>query len=394
MKVCVVSTWPPYWDGVALYSAKLHREVGKYLQVEIIANRIKSQSYRSTRLRETENIILHRSWKRGNPLCLLQMLYRMLESRANVFHLHHGWLMYGNHIIALLFPFIILFLHLIRKPVIVTMHTVIRRDANLYRNGFFNECANILVFVITTFLIKFSSKIIVHNRLMKQVLAESYGSTESTIKIIPHGVEKASQVNSETIETCEAQPRQYVLSIGFFRKDKGLEFLIEAFEKQQKTHPEIGLVLILSPHPHDDDRYAQKIKLSIPDLGRKSKIVLKRFVAEEELSKIIYKSDIIALLSQNNAFVESSGALARIADFQKPVICSRVPKFQSELTHNYDCIMVAPRNSAEIFNAIDLLLREKLFKNRIARNLKKKFSSRYWTDVAKQHVRLYESFGY
>jgi len=229
---------------------------------------------------------------------------------------------------------------------------------------------------------------------MKHVLEESYGSPGSTIKIIPHGVEKASQVNSETITTSEAQPRQYVLSIGFLRKDKGLEFLIEAFQKQQKDHPEIRLVLILSPHPHDDDKYAQKIKLSITDLDRKSKIVLKRFVAEEELSKIINKSDIIALLSQNNAFIESSGALARIADFEKPVICSRVPKFQSELTHNYDCIMVTPRDSVEIFNAIDLLLRERMFKNRIARNLKKKFSSRYWTDVAKQHAKLYESFVY
>ena len=44
MKICVISTWLPYWDGVTPYSAKLYREIAKYGQFEIVANKVKDHN--------------------------------------------------------------------------------------------------------------------------------------------------------------------------------------------------------------------------------------------------------------------------------------------------------------------------------------------------------------
>ena len=44
MKICVVSTWLPYWDGLALCSVKLYREISKYVQVESVANKVKDHN--------------------------------------------------------------------------------------------------------------------------------------------------------------------------------------------------------------------------------------------------------------------------------------------------------------------------------------------------------------
>lgn len=395
MKICVVSTWLPYCDGIALYSAKLHKEIAKYAQVQIVANKTRDK-HNSRQKTEGKNVTLHRSWARGNLFCLLQILNETLRSRANVVHIHFGWLLYGGPIFALFFPIVVLLLRLNGKHVVITLHTVIRRDARIYGNGLSNRYANILIFAITSVLVSFSSKIIVHNRLMKRTLEETYGCKKEQICIIPHGVEKAirrtRRKTSENASSLKGCRKTDILSFGFLRRDKGFEFLIEAFQKLQETYPNTRLILVGSPHPHDDGKYAGSIKDFIVHLKTEGNVVLKQFVPEDTLSRIVFDSDIVALMSQKEDFVESSGALARVADFEKPIICNRVPKFLSELTDGYDCLMVDPENSTQIFDAVEMLLREEILKKRIASNLKMRCRSRYWNEVAKQHMKLYRSF--
>jgi len=271
------------------------------------------------------------------------------------------------------------------------MHTIIRKHAGFQENVFYDALFRIFIFSITKFVTVFSSKVVVHNELMKRVLVEDYGCKKDKIHIIPHGVERAEQVNIKT-KSKVTNPKKNILSIGFFREDKGFEILIEAFKRIREDNQDIRLVLVGTPHPHDDQKYVEKVKEDVDNLRVDGSIVWENFISEKRLSQIIHESTIITLLSQNKIFVESSGALARIADFGKPLICNRVPKFQSELTNNYDCIMVPPRNPKELYIAIATLLRKKALKMRIAKNLKEGFSSKYWSDVAREHITLYENF--
>ena len=115
------------------------------------------------------------------------------------------------------------------------------------------------------------------------------------------------------------------------------------------------------------------------------------FVSEKELDKLIHDCDFIVLTSTKDYFVETSGALTRVADFNKPIICTTVTKFRSELKNGYDCLMFSPENGNELMNAMHILVKDKNLGRRLALNLKKHFETRYWSNVAKAHVDLYTS---
>jgi glycosyltransferase involved in cell wall biosynthesis len=113
------------------------------------------------------------------------------------------------------------------------------------------------------------------------------------------------------------------------------------------------------------------------------------FVDEASLQRLIWRSDIIVLQSTEPYYVEASGALAAVADYGKPVVCTKVPKFQSELQDGEHYLAVEPSDSTELAQAFALLGENKELGKRLGKNLKEKFESRRWSKVAEEHVTLY-----
>jgi len=390
LRICAVTTWPPYREGVAIYSAKLYSQIAKYAQVIIVANKVNFRGHFDSS--KFFNIKLIRSWKRENPFCLLRILNEMIKSKADVFHIQFGWLLYGSPLITCFFPYLILLLFCItQKPVVVTLHSVIRRDVTFSEKRLIDCMIRNVVFVITKLLTLFSSKVIVHNVLMKKTLEEDYGCDENKLVIIPHGVEKA-EIEEGCIGDTSERKNLNIISLGFIRQSKGLETLIEAFLKLRVEYPDINLILIGGRHPHDSEEYFTNFKKLIKNLENRSNISLKNFVTEKELNDIIRNATIIVLLSRETKFLEASGALARVSDFNKPVICNRVPKFLGEFKGRPDCcVMLRHGTTTELYDALKYLLENPAFRRKISSNLKIAFRKRYWMDVAKTHMELYRT---
>lgn len=385
MRVCAITTWPPHKDGIALYSAKLYTCMAKLVNVKVVANTVSEQA--SSTIKEIPNIAVVRCWKRGNPLYILQILNSALKSRADIVHVQHGWLLYGGVISSTLFPLLLCFLRLSRKRVIVTMHTVIRRSAFTYGSFLVSQLAKMTTVLVTKMLALFSSKLVVHNKLMKSVLLREFGLRKDKVIIIPHGVEKAKVVFEDEHEK---KGKFQILSLGFLRERKGLEYLITAFHRVLMQHPNARLVIIGGRHAHDDASCLTKLKFLVSNSSVRTKVIFTNFVTEDALNEFISASDVVVLLSGERGYVETSGALARVADFEKSVICSKVPKFQGELNDGNDCVMVEPGNSEHLSKAINLLLENADLRKNLALNLKTKFSSRCWDTVARKHLKLYE----
>ena len=384
LSVCAITTWPPYRDGIALYSAKLYERIADLAYVEVIANKVGAYI---PSIYSENSIVVRRSWTRGGIFSLLQIFCQAVKSKAHLLHIHYGWLLYGFPS-TLLIPFLLLTIRLTRKPIVLTMHTVIQRNAKIYDNNLLNKTTNFVIFTLTKLLTKFSYMVIVHNYLMKKSLEENYGCKGKRIVVIPHGVVRASLEKWNRNNTSD---KLKILSLGFLRKEKKLEYLLRAFFEFSLENPNVQLFLIGGPHPHDNDEYAQNIKKLINDLKLEDKVYLINFVSEGELNKLIHDSDFIVLVSTKDYFIETSGALARVADFGKPVVCSRVPKFQGELKDGYNCLMVTPENVDELVKAMKILAKNNKLKRQLASNLRKHFKSRYWTEVAKMHVSCYGS---
>ncbi|MEM3696134.1 MAG: glycosyltransferase family 4 protein [Candidatus Bathyarchaeia archaeon] len=387
MKICVVTTWPPYREGIAIYSSKLYLEMSKNkkIKISIIANKIDQQSF----YRDKSDLQVHRCWQRG-PLALSQILKTAIKSEAHILHLQHGWLLYGGPFTALSFASLMLLLRLRLKTLVLTMHTIILRNAKFFKSKLLNCLTNIVIFTITKLMILFASRVIVLNTAMKKTLIQHYACKESKVVVIPHGVDKVEETFCQT-NAPEKIDEINILSLGFLREDKGLEYLIDAFKKLQTSYPQVTLTLAGGVHPHNHDDYFNRIKNKIAELKSLNRIIVTNFLSESMLNEVIQKADIIILLSQETKYLEASGALARVIDFNKPVICTRIPKFMSELTHGYNCLMVNPHSSDEIYNAAEILLENVELRKNIATNLKKLFEGRSWSFVAQKHVELYKS---
>jgi glycosyltransferase involved in cell wall biosynthesis len=223
---------------------------------------------------------------------------------------------------------------------------------------------------------------------MKKTLEENYGCRGEKVVVIPHGVVRAGLKNWDRNGRCNTLK---IISLGFLRQEKKLEHLLQAFLEFSMKNPSAKLFLIGDLHPHDNDKYVENIKKFISNLKLEDKVRRMNFVSEGELDKLIYDSDFIILVSTKDYFIETSGALARVADFGKPVVCSRVPKFQGELKDGYDCLMVAPENVDELVKAMKILAKNNKLKKQLASNLKRHFRARYWSEVAKMHLNCYGS---
>ena len=380
MKVCAVTTWPPHRDGVALYSADLYNQISELVDVVVVANILtKQQSIKSA---EEKNEIVLRCWKRG-PLFPINIFRSVIKTRANVVHLQHGWLLYGGYISSLFFPVLPLFLRLSRKPCVVTLHTVIRKDAHLYKNSFVNFLARLAVLFVSKCIVQFSDSLIVHNRLMKDTLQKEYAIKGEKIVIIPHGVKSSNKP-----ELPQNGKEVRVMSLGFLRKGKGLRYLIEAFEKFLETCPDAKLIIVGGSHAHDKKDQTERFRHLLTPRTQ-GQVLFTGFVDEKRLEQLIWESDIIVLQSTEPYYVEASGALATVADYGKPVVCSKVPKFQSELQNGEHYIAVASSDSAELAQTLTLLAENRELRNRLGENLREEFKSRRWNAVAAEHVNLY-----
>jgi len=385
MKVCAVTTWPPHKDGVALYSAELYTHLAKLVDLKIIANIPEEPSeYESPKLKEGTVL---RCWKRGSFTYPLTIFRSTLKEGPNIVHLQHGWLLYGNFISSTLFLILLLFFRLSRKPCVVTMHMVIRKDAHLHDNALVNLLARMAVLFMSSFIIKISDKIIVHNCLMKKVFQREYAlQEESKIVVIPHGVKNASGKPSIS----RRGKRTWILSLGFVRESKGIEHLVKAFEKFLEVYPDARLIIAGGRHAHDKTDHIGKYKhLLTSNLSKY--VFFTDFIDEKSLDRLIWKSDMIVLLSLDRYYVEASGVLARIADYGKPIICSRVPKFETELKNRENCIMITPGDSEELAQAFISLTLNTHLRESIKKNLRRKFKDRHWDAVAKQHFILYRT---
>jgi len=381
VKVCAVTTWPPHRDGVALYSSELYRQIAKLVDVIIVANTL-TQKEATESCKEKDEAVL-RCWRRG-PWFLFDIFRSVFKTRAHAVHLQHGWLLYGGYISSIFFPVLLLFFRLSRKPCVVTIHTVIRKDAQLYKNSLVNFLAQLAVMFVLKGIVKFSDKVIVHNPLMIEIIQKEYGTNVDKITIIPHGVKSAC--NPEDVQK---EKEVSIMSLGFLRKGKGIGYLIEAFEKLLETCPDAKLIIVGGSHAHDKKDRSERFRHLLTPRTQKQ-VLFTGFVEEKRLEQLIWNSDIIVLQSTEPYYVEASGALAAVADYGKPVVCSKVPKFQSELRSEEHYLAVASSDSTELAQALAMLMRDEELRIRLGENLREEMKNRRWSTVAAEHIKLYE----
>jgi glycosyltransferase involved in cell wall biosynthesis len=173
----------------------------------------------------------------------------------------------------------------INKPVITTMHTLIREPELAYRKA-------------TEKLIDHSEKLIIMSQTAVDILKDVYGVSEDKIKIIFHGMpDYPFNSSSKYRRKMELEGSPLILTFGLLSQNKGIESMLKALPDVVIKHPNLVYLVLGATHPMvkktQGEVYREYLLNMVTELRLENNVVFhNKFVEIEELCNYIMASDI------------------------------------------------------------------------------------------------------
>jgi len=261
------------------------------------------------------------------------------KSRADIVILEHEFGLYGGEF----GEYIIKLVELVKKPLIVTVHTL-PDDAGKGYGPVLKD------------VIKFAEKVIVMMPQSFKKLIKEYNYPKEKIEIIPHGVPDIPlELNNKYKKKKGLKDRLILGNINLLSEIKGLEYTIEALRDIKRQFSNVLYLIIGQTHPvvlqRDGEKYRNflKEKIELHNLHENVKFVNK-YLSLNELVKWLKIIDIY-ITPYLDPQQSASGALAYAVGAGK--ICISTPYlYAKEILANGRGIIVPFRNSQAIADAV------------------------------------------
>jgi len=318
LKVLFIGTYVPKECGIATFTHDLLNSVyGEYndIQCEVIALNNVSEIYNYP-----EEVVFQ--IERDKIEDYYHAVDYINQSNADIVCLQHEFGLFGgdagDYIFALLSG--------INKPVITTLHTVIREPELEYR-------------VSTEKLIRYSEKLVVMSQTAVDMLKDVYKVTGDKIEVIFHGLPDYPFNNCDKYKKMlNLKGSPLVLTFGLLSPNKGIESMLEALPDVVNQYPNLVYLILGATHPEVKKRhgeaYRQYLKNKVSELGLEDNVLFhNKFVEKEELCNYILASDIYAspYLSKEQIV---SGALTYAIGMGKAIVSTPYWYAQEMLADN------------------------------------------------------------
>ncbi len=318
LRVLLIGTYIPKECGIATFTSDLLNSVlgesnDVYCEVIALSDPSETYNYPGEVVFQIERNKLEDYYRAADYIN---------QSDADIICLQHEFGLFGgnagDYIFALLSG--------INKPVITTMHTVIRKPEPEYRAA-------------TEKLIRYSEKLVVMSQTAVDMLTDVYNASEDKIEMIFHGMPDYPFDNCEKykkILNLKGSPT--ILTFGLLSKNKGIESILEALPDVVNQYPELVYLILGATHPmvkkNEGEAYRQYLKNRVSELGLENNVVFHdKFVEKEELCNYILASDIYAspYLSREQIV---SGALTYAIGMGKAIVSTPYWYAQEMLSEN------------------------------------------------------------
>ena len=371
MRIAYVSTYLPKQCGIAIYTDYLiHgiREVDPTAEIKIVAEQGASPF-------EQDKFEVIPSWDRNEDYVESIISY---TKGADIIHIQHEYSIYK---LDDRLPLVLQGLDANAKK-IITIHCV--RPAQISEREAVDEN-------FAARIAQLADQVIVHLKSQKVILAR-LGIPSKKIHVISHGTELSNEDQKASRKMLGLPTdAKVLLMFGFVKKHKCLHVVLEALVEILEKFKDVYLFVAggLAPTASQKDKdYAEFVGQRIVELDlQKNVIYTNKFFPNEDVPYLFGASDIV-LFPYYEEDLSASGSLHLALGANKPVIASRIPKFE-ELKEVCDELLVLPYNSSGIAKIALRLFEDPEFE-RFVLDRTEQFKQRTsWQAVAKQHLEVY-----
>ena len=368
----IVYVLPISWGGIPHYTAELANALSKYADVVVL----KPKDFNDELFQNNVKVInafkpLHFTRKSVKAIYTLKNLINFLSyNNINLINdikpdvIHFPELYPHSSIFAFLYR-----LHE-KYPIVTTLHATFE--------SIFKDCPYGIISVISRFtksLVK-PDKIIVHTEQDKNTLIKK-GVNATKVVVIPHG---AYTFFKKYSNGSDAQSNENsILFFGYIGKNKGIEYLIKAIPIVSQEIPDIKVIIA---GEGDFSKYQKLIKDN-------SKFeIYNEFIPNQLVPKLFKRAKVIVLpyiYHQGH-----SGVLNIAFAFGKPTIVTNVGSLPDMVEHGKAGIVVPPKDSKALAEAIVRLLEDDKLRKKLSRNALKMAEKLSWDRIAKMHIKVYE----
>ena len=176
-------------------------------------------------------------------------------------------------------------LEALRKPVVTTLHTVLRQPSEGQRKTLERICA-------------ISNQVVVIAEKARGMLEEIYGVPKEKIIRIPHGVPNVPFMDPGYYkDQYHLEGRKVLLTFGLIGPGKGIEHAIEAVALLVKDFPNLTYVVLGATHPEVKRQFGEAYRSSLERLveqrGIKDNVLFfDRYVSDEQLHEFLLMADL------------------------------------------------------------------------------------------------------
>lgn len=233
--------------------------------------------------------------------------------------------------------------------------------------------------------------VIVHLPAQQAILTR-LGIPSKKIHVIPHGTELSDEdpkVSRKRIGL--PVDAKILLMFGFVKPHKNFHIVIDALVEIKKKFKEVCFFIAggLAPTASDQDKaYAELVFRKIEDLKLENNVIYpNKYFPNQDVPFLLRSADII-LFPYSEEDRAASGSFHLAIGAQRPVIASRMPKFE-ELKNINDELLVLPYNSSGIAGTVVRLFEDKDFRQYVIDRTDDYRKLTSWETVAWQHIELY-----
>ncbi|CAF3763677.1 unnamed protein product [Rotaria sp. Silwood1] len=304
LRVLFIGTYPPRQCGLAKYLEDLiDNYKGSY---GIVA--IDEKDLKSTDRNYSNNVVFR---LKQNEREIYYKVAEMANSQGyDVVNIQHEYGLYGG----MCGEYIVHLLASVRKPIIITMHTVLPKPTEFYLS-------------LTRTIAALSTRIIVLSPVGRRLLVDLYGVDETKISIVHHGVPDVpfSQILTEEKQKLGFDAKRPIMAtFGLLHRDKNIQLVLKAMKNIIEYVPNILYLVLGQTHPliklHEGDSYRHELENNVTTLSLVNNVYfVNKYLDDKELISYLSASDIyITPYIHEEQYV--SGTLAWAVGLGKAVV--------------------------------------------------------------------------